>query len=103
MAAGRATSSLKQLVRRRMHVDAVCAGIGRPVACEKGYHFTSLLPKSAALVAVGCGDHALANRLYSDARVIDNYQEQLWCSQELESKDSRLNIVVKNLMLPHDC
>ncbi|KAJ6137056.1 hypothetical protein N7497_012308 [Penicillium chrysogenum] len=38
-------------------------------------------------------------------RAIDNYQEQLWCSQELESKDSftRLNIVVKTLMLPRDC
>lgn len=43
--------------------------------------------------------------LDSVPRAIDNYQEQLWCSQELESKDSftRLNIVVKNLMLPRDC
>ena len=63
-----ATPSLKQLVRRRMHLDAVCAGIGRSVACEKEYHSTSLLPKSAALVAVGCGDHALANRLAAAGR-----------------------------------
>jgi hypothetical protein len=62
------TPSLKQLVRRRMHLDAVCAGIGRSVACEKGYHSTSLLLKSPALVAVDCGDHELANRLAAAGR-----------------------------------
>ena len=46
-----------------MHSDAVCAGIGRSVACEKGQNSRSLLPKSATLVAVDCDDHALANGL----------------------------------------
>jgi hypothetical protein len=42
---------------------------GPPVACEKGYHSRSLLPKSAALVAVDCDDHALAKGL---AIVVDS-------------------------------
>lgn len=46
-----------------MHSDALCTGIVRSVACEKGLNSRSLLPKSAALVAVDRGDHALANRL----------------------------------------
>ena len=56
-------ASLKQSMRRRMHSDAVCASIGQSVACEKGYHSRSLLPKSATVVAVDCDEHALAEGL----------------------------------------
>ena len=56
-------ASLKQSMRRRMHLDTVCAGIGRSVACEKRYHSRSLLPKSATVMTVDCDDHALAEGL----------------------------------------
>jgi hypothetical protein len=46
-----------------MHSDAVCAGVGRSVACEKGYHSRSLLPKSAIVVVIDCDNHALAKGL----------------------------------------
>ncbi|OGE46920.1 hypothetical protein PENARI_c089G05507 [Penicillium arizonense] len=45
------------------------------VACEKGYHSRSLLPKSAALVAVDRGDHALANRL---ATAVGSIVDKCW-------------------------
>ena len=45
------------------------------MACEKGLNSRSLLPKSAALVAVDRGDHALANIL---ATAVDSKVDKCW-------------------------